>query len=53
LIRAVRAAGFEGVEVVAQHDTYRDVPNPSDAQEFGTRGVTFRAHKPIAAPDPP
>ena len=43
----MRAAGFEGVEIVAQHDTYVDVPDPSDAQEFGTRGVTFRARKPL------
>ncbi len=42
----MRAAGFKTVEIVAQHDTYIDVPDPSDAQEFGTRGVTFRARKP-------
>lgn len=44
----MRAAGFEAVEIVAQHDSYVDVPDPSDAQEFGTRGVTFRARKPLA-----
>jgi hypothetical protein len=44
----VRAAGFENVEVIAIYDSYVDVPNPSDAQEFGTRGLTFRARKPTA-----
>jgi hypothetical protein len=42
----VRAAGFEEVEVVGKYDSYLDVPDPSDAQEFGTRGLTFRARKP-------
>jgi hypothetical protein len=43
----VRAAGFEDVEIVNKYpDLYRDVPDPSDAMEFGTLGVTFRAHKP-------
>jgi hypothetical protein len=41
----VRAAGFEEVEIVYKYDSYLDVPDPSDAQEFGTRGITFRARK--------
>jgi len=44
----VRAAGFEDVEIVHKYDSYVDVPDPSDAQEYGTRGITFRARKPIA-----
>jgi hypothetical protein len=42
----VRAAGFEGVEVVHRYDNYVDVPDPSDALEFGTHGITFRAYRP-------
>jgi hypothetical protein len=41
----VRAAGFEAVEIIRKYDSYTDVPDPSDAQEFGTRGLTFRAVK--------
>jgi hypothetical protein len=41
----VRAAGFGDVEIVHKYDSYVDVPDPSDAQEFGTRGITFRARK--------
>jgi hypothetical protein len=47
LIRAVRAAGFEDVEIIQKSPhLYRDVPDPSDALEFGTMGITFRARKP-------
>jgi hypothetical protein len=42
----VRAAGFEQVEIVYKYDSYVDVPDPSDAQDFGTRGITFWACKP-------
>jgi hypothetical protein len=42
----VRAAGFEAAEIVHKYDSYVDVPDPSDAQEFGTQGVAFRARRP-------
>jgi hypothetical protein len=43
----VRAAGFEGVEIVHKYNNYEGVPDPSDALEFGTQGITFRACKPL------
>jgi hypothetical protein len=47
LIRAVRAAGFGQVEIIRKYPSlYNDVPVPSDALEFGTLGITFRARKP-------
>jgi hypothetical protein len=43
----VRAAGFEDVKIVYRYEQlYNDVPEPSDAAEFGTQGITFRARKP-------
>jgi len=39
----VRAAGFVNVEIVHKYDNYVDVPDPSDALEFGTKGISFRA----------
>ncbi len=42
----MRDAGFEAAEIIHKHDNYMDVPDPSDALEFGTRGVSFRARKP-------
>jgi hypothetical protein len=44
----VRAAGFENVAIVHKYNSYVDVPDPSDAQEFGTRGIAFRARKPLS-----
>jgi hypothetical protein len=47
LIRAVRAAGYDDVEIVHKYPSlYQDVTDPSDAMEFGTMGITFWAHKP-------
>jgi hypothetical protein len=43
----VRAAGFEDAQIMHKYDNYVDVPNPSDALEFGTQGVSFRARKPV------
>lgn len=46
MIRSVRAAGFEDVEIVHGYaDLFADVPNPSSAMEFGTQGISFRARK--------
>ncbi len=42
----MRAAGFEDAEIVSRTDNYVDVPDPSDALEFGTKGISFRARKP-------
>jgi hypothetical protein len=47
LISAVRAAGFEEVQIVHRYEhLYEDVPDPSSAPEYGTQGITFRARKP-------
>jgi hypothetical protein len=43
---AVSAAGFVDVEVVETHELYDKAPDPSDALEFGTKGISFRACKP-------
>jgi hypothetical protein len=43
----VSAAGFVNAEIVYRYDNYVDVPDPSDALEFGTRGISFRAAKPL------
>jgi len=40
------AVGFKDAEIVKQHDMFADVPNPSSAMAFGTRGVSLRARKP-------
>lgn len=41
------AAGFEGFEITWRGNIFEDVPRPSeDALHFGTKGITFRAHKP-------
>jgi hypothetical protein len=42
----VRAAGFIDAEIVYKYNNYADTPDPSDALEFGTQGVSFRARKP-------
>jgi hypothetical protein len=42
----VRAAGFENAEIVYKYNNYEGVPDPSDALEFGTQGISFRARKP-------
>jgi hypothetical protein len=41
----VRAAGFEDAQIVHTYDNYVGVPIPSDALEFGTQGISFRARK--------
>jgi hypothetical protein len=46
LISAVCSAGFADVEIVKKHDIFDGVPNPSDALQFGTQGISLRAHKP-------
>jgi len=46
-LSAIKASGFEKAEIVQTHTIFEDVPNPSSAQEFGTKGVSFRAFKPI------
>ena len=43
----MRAAGFEEVKIVQRYkNLYEGVPDPSDALEFGTQGISFRARKP-------
>jgi len=42
----VRAAGFEDAQIVHKYNNYADVPDPSDALEFGTQGISFHASKP-------
>jgi hypothetical protein len=43
----VRDAGFEEAQIVHKYNNYVDVPDPSDALEFGTQGISFRARKPL------
>ncbi len=40
------AAGFEAGKIVHKYNSYVDTPDPSDALDFGTQGITFRARKP-------
>ena len=42
----VRGAGFVGIELGEMVDVFSGSPHESDAAEFDTRGVTFRARKP-------
>lgn len=43
----MHAAGFEDGQIVYKYNSYVDTPDPSDALEFGTQGVSFRARKPV------
>jgi len=43
----VSAAGFVDGQIVHKYDNYVDVPDPSDALDFGTQGISFRARKPL------
>jgi hypothetical protein len=44
----VRDAGFEEVQIVHRYkNLYEGVPDPSDALEYGTQGISFRARKPV------
>lgn len=47
LLRAVSAAGFEDGKIIHKYNSYVDTPDPSDALDFGTQGITFCARKPI------
>ena len=44
---AVIEAGFEKAVIVAKHDIFADVPNPSSAMAFGTKGMSLWARKPL------
>jgi hypothetical protein len=46
LIGALRSAGFVDAQIVNRYNNYVDVPDPSDALEFGTQGISFQARKP-------
>lgn len=39
-------AGFEDGKIVHKYNNYADVPDPSDAMEFGTQGISLSARKP-------
>ncbi len=42
------AAGFEKFEITWRKNVFAGAPRPSkDAAAFGTRGVNFRAFKPV------
>lgn len=44
----MRAAGFEDAKIVHKYKhLYHDVPDPSDAMEFGTQGISFYGRKPL------
>jgi hypothetical protein len=42
----VRGAGFVDLELGEMVDVFSGSPHESDAKEFETRGVTFRARRP-------
>ena len=39
------AAGFVGFEITWRADVFSDAPQQSSADDFGTLGINFRAHK--------
>jgi hypothetical protein len=41
----VNDAGFIEAEIVQKHNIFEGVPNPSDALDFGTIGISLRARK--------
>jgi hypothetical protein len=41
------AAGFVGFEITWQGDVFSGAPQHSSAASFGTRGINFRARKPV------
>jgi len=43
----MKTAGFEDAVIVEKHDIFADVPNPSSAMAFGTKGISLRACKPL------
>jgi len=43
----VSATGFEDGKIVHKYNNYVDVPDPSDALDFGTQGISFYARKPM------
>jgi hypothetical protein len=44
-MRAVNSAGFAEAAIRQHHAIFEDVPHPSDALEFGTKGISLRAMK--------
>jgi hypothetical protein len=47
LLRAVSVAGFVDGKIVHKYNSYVDTPDPSDALDFGTQGISFFARKPM------
>ena len=43
---AVITAGFVGFAITSRADVFSGAPQSSDAAEFGTLGINFRARKP-------
>ncbi len=41
----VTAAGFVGFEITSRHDVFSGAARASDAAEFGTLGINFRARR--------
>ena len=41
------AAGFEDGKIVHKYNSYMDTPDPSDALDYGTQGISFYARKPL------
>jgi hypothetical protein len=46
-LKVFSEAGYENIKIQKRHDIFEDVPNPSSALEFGTRGISMRAQKPL------
>ncbi len=44
---AVAHTGFEGFEITWREDVFSGAPQESSAANFGTKGINFRARKPL------
>jgi hypothetical protein len=45
LANKISEAGFDDFKITWQGDIFRDAPQQSEAQAFGTMGITYSAHK--------
>ena len=46
------AAGFTEFEITWRADVFSGAPQESSAMAFGTKGINFRARKPIPGEEP-
>ena len=48
LAAVVGSAGFEDFEITWREDVFSGAPQESSAANFGTKGINFRARKPLS-----